>query len=522
MARVPNTIRINYSPPGWATKRGKPQGRPTCDFSRKNSHGFALNTDGVKETVKAYYGAINPVQIDELMLMVISQANRPDVGWSKLCLWKMDLSGAFNLLYFRPEDTGLLAMEMSGALTMISLVGSFGHQSTAFAFEVVSRVLVKAIRAGIKGGACIYTDDVMGCCAGEEVDFDTTFAGTCARDLLGPTAVAVKKWERGRTIDFIGWNVDLEVGRLGIARHNFLKALYGFCSARIKRVVSVRELMRLGSFASRYCMVCRYMRPFSGFIYARTVGRSSLDSIINLDNAAETDCDCVIGMWVVFLLLMEFVPTRFKRSILSFLSTPTSLRVTLDASLTGIGIIISRIVRTGGLILGYDVIAVFGYNTPFELKGDASNQNTMEFIAEVCGMAMIISLGIRGVGVEIQGDSTTALSWVQSEKFKIGRSTAAALFYVQMQSRSENPIEEVSYIASAENPADDLSRGVPPTERGFHPSVIRDLGRNSTLVAMIQSWNPLVSPPLQACIGSNWQANERWIDALMKAGGGWQ
>jgi len=55
------------------------------------------------------------------MKMILEQVERVG-GCASLVIWKMDLKGAFNLIFFRPEDAGLLAVELGDGLTMISLV----------------------------------------------------------------------------------------------------------------------------------------------------------------------------------------------------------------------------------------------------------------------------------------------------------------------------------------------------------------------------------------------------------------
>jgi len=84
MARVPPTVKLNYSPPGWARKRGKHSGRPISDHSRRNRWKHALNSKQVKAMVRELYGDISPVQIEELVLMILDQAAR--VGWEEVML----------------------------------------------------------------------------------------------------------------------------------------------------------------------------------------------------------------------------------------------------------------------------------------------------------------------------------------------------------------------------------------------------------------------------------------------------
>ena len=529
-AHLKEGILLSYSPMGWSRKRGKRCGRSTCNFSWSNRYGTALNTKYVKAFVKAMYGDIDPVQIEELVAMVVEQAER--VGWDNVVLWKMDLKGAFNLIFFLASDAGLLAMEMANGLTMISIVGSFGHTATPFGFDVVSRTILADVREGINGGAGICCDDVMGACASWEVEQDMAHTRTCIEALCGGKSVAEDKSEvtdtRGR-IDFIGWSMDLKREVLGIARHNVLKTFHGFCCAQTERYLSVRTLQKLASWSTRYSLVCRYMRPFTTSIYAYSAGYGNLEAQVEVTD----DLRLVISLWVMFLLLMELEPTKFNRSLHSFEAHTTTLHGNLDASLTGIGLIASRInrprvdcaVRAAGVgtaSVTLSTIAVVGHAFPFDLGGDSSYQNTAEFIAEVMLMALFTSLGFHGESVTIQGDSTTALSWASKEKFRGGRSTWASVFWIQMEGQNELPVDETEHLLGELNvDSDDLSRGVTPEELGVPAKFCFHLANNPTLIALLASFDPTVPVNLETDLKTRWAQNQVWIDILRGPGGGW-
>ena len=80
-----------------------------------------------------------------------------------LCLWKMELRGAFNLLWINPIDTQLLAFPLTDDIVATHLVGIFGWLGMPFAFNVLSRILLILILAAISGRAAMYVDDIMGC-----------------------------------------------------------------------------------------------------------------------------------------------------------------------------------------------------------------------------------------------------------------------------------------------------------------------------------------------------------------------
>jgi hypothetical protein len=522
MSHVPRTVKLNYSPAGWHEKHGAPGGRCIIDYSRPNAHGQALNTKRVKDMVKELYGEINPVQIDRLMKMILEQVERVG-GWQDLVIWKMDLKGAFNLIFFRPEDAGLLAVELSDSLTMISLVGSFGHTGTPFAFDVVSRMILAGTKSRINGDAEMCCDDVMGACASWERPHDMDWTREYIEGLLGPDSVAENKSFFGRRLDFIGWSVDLDDMSLGIARHNFLKTFYGFMMAREQKFMSVRGIMKLASWASRYSLVCRYMRPFCSFLYSLTVGYSNLETQI----AVSDDLHVVIDLWVMFLLLMEMTPLSFRRSISTFGLRTHRIMVNLDASLTGLGLIVSLVDYHINEEAGtrdreeIAIIAAVGYDFTFDLGDDSGYQNTVEFIAIVSASLLLTSLGMRGESVLVQGDNTSSLSWAKDERFRAGRSMAAAILFMQLQQCNEIPIAGTEHIAGAINPSDPLSRGRSPEELGYAPGVIYDFRHNPAIDTLITRLNPTVKFCLRDDLADMWQANQSCIDTLKSTGGGW-
>ena len=80
-----------------------------------------------------------------------------------------------------------------------------------------------------------------------------------------------------------------------------------------------------------------------------------------------------------------------------------------DASLTGIGLRIFEIDNEGEEVL----IIVSGFETGFLLGGQAKYQNTMEFLAVVMGIGLLVNEGVTGTGLRLRGDSTTSLVHVR-------------------------------------------------------------------------------------------------------------
>ena len=149
-----------------------------------------------------------------------------------LILWKMDLKGAFTLLFFKPADCGLLVLPMTDQLSYIPIAGNFGLTIFPFVFNVISRSLLRALHTLLIGSCLIYIDDLQGCCLKQDLPEDIDSATLIITNLLGDDAVAVDKTESGSVIDWIGWQFDLDTMTVSIADHNYYKTLYGFLSIR--------------------------------------------------------------------------------------------------------------------------------------------------------------------------------------------------------------------------------------------------------------------------------------------------
>jgi hypothetical protein len=365
-------------------------------------------------------------------------------------------------------------------------------------------------------------------------------AHECVEALLGPDSVAPEKTQTttpdNRQIDFIGWSVDLDRLRLGIARHNILKVFHGFCEARDERGLPARVIQKLASWSSRYSLVCRWMRPFAWYLYAAGSGYRNLDTQVPVTD----NMRLVIDLWVMFLVLMELEPLKFTRPLLSFRAGRPSLHVNLDASLTGLGMIISRVTRPtnpdgdadaddseqAAIRPGdkFEVIAVVGYRLPYAeaLLHDSSYQNSNEFIVIVSALLLLMSLGFRGAHVAIQGDSTTALSWISEEKFRAGRSIATSICYMQMhQCGGETHTSSTEHIPGVDNASDPLSRDQSPVDLGYNPRVVIEMGRNPTLCSLIQRMNPSVPLSIRDDLQSLWSSNQEDIQTVLGNSGGW-
>jgi hypothetical protein len=183
---------------------------------------------------------------------------------------------------------------------------------------------------------------------------------------------------------------------------NFLHTLHGFLSVTETETVSVREVQRLASWASRYGLVCRALCPFTMDLFSARRGYTDIETRLTLPAAARR----AIMLWRCALVTLGCDPLRFACPLHTLAEKPPSLQIEYDASLTGIGIILSELSATGETQL----IGAVKLPIPVDLGGDSGYQNSAEFMAIEVGLACLISLGYSGRGVKLIGDNTLSLA----------------------------------------------------------------------------------------------------------------
>ena len=137
---------------------------------------------------------------------------------------------------------------------------------------------------------------------------------------------------------------------------------------------------------------------------------------------------------------------------------------------------------------------VAGLDTPFQLKGDSSFQNTMEFMAVVLGLGLLAKEGIHNARFRLRGDSRTSLAWAKKHRFKPGPSEATASAFLLFNQvcglcMGEEDNEFILGLINVE--CDGLSRGKNPAQLGYDPSIIRSILPGDTLYQLVCLCDPL-------------------------------
>ena len=125
--------------------------------------------------------------------------------------------------------------------------------------------------------------------------------------LLGPFSINESKTIMSRQADMVGWYIDLDTSLVTMSEHNLLRTLYDFMQVQREAYVQVKFIQKLASYSSRYSTICRYMKPFSSYLYSASSGYHSANVRVKVND----DLGVVVDLWILMLVLTVIQPTRF-------------------------------------------------------------------------------------------------------------------------------------------------------------------------------------------------------------------
>eukprot|EP01034_Spumella_vulgaris_P025758 gene25758-32247_t len=441
---------IHFSAQHWALKKGTPSGRAVADLSNPDTPDHQT-INGINPSERAYisdrlieeYGPVVLPTLRDLVVMILEQWEEEGFDSSRLILFKLDLSGAYNLLDFHPDSIPYLAFALENDITVIHTTGIFGWSGTPYAFQVVSRVLQDVCNDLIKSKARSrwYIDDCLG--ISRIIGFMWVLM-TCVwviNTLLGPSANNKKKEQVGRQMDMLGWFMNLDTMAVSISKHNMQKAIYVFFVSDINGRFTLQEVQRLASLACRYSELCPHMRPYVASLFS-FIAEFKTGSRRSLGLAQRRD----IEMWRAFLCLARFDADFYARPMSSFMRALPSVVINYDASLTGLGVRVS--IYYDHTTHSYSLLAYTAMSVPFEGIGtDSSYQNVCEYTAVLLG------------------DSMSSLSWMVKQSTNSAIAHNAHIGLTLASIHLDALVAEAFWLSSADNfIADGLSRGVSGTD----------------------------------------------------------
>mmetsp|Transcript_6972 Transcript_6972/g.15184 ORF Transcript_6972/g.15184 Transcript_6972/m.15184 type:complete len:762 (-) Transcript_6972:5-2290(-) len=423
--RAQRVAGLSIHPSGWAPKAKKPLGRNTGDP-------VPMNTRHTKLAADEEWGVITHPTIEEFVHSLLDYAEEEGIDWEDIVLVKLDISGAYTLIYIKTEDVALFGTEVTREKVVIYLCGFFGWTGTPAHFHPITLGLKWEIQRVIRGKVGIYVDDILLFTTRQHESHDTAAASSTVQGLLGEGCLEEDKKERGRRVTMVGYDLDLNQRLLAIGDRCVERAVGGFMAVDEDRPVPVRTMQCLASWASRYAKVCIYMSPFVRMLNNAHRGRRQHASI-KLGVAAK------LAIWVMRALLMLTVVAEqaFTRSFDSWIFRRGDDYVVarFDASLGGLGILWYLRKADGTEILLGGAAPDIGF---LSFGTNSGLQNVAEFLAAICAIWGLFVMGMQGLRVNgcfpsrivLEGDSTAALAWAEAGRVRSDQATNAAIVFI--------------------------------------------------------------------------------------------
>jgi hypothetical protein len=177
--------------------------------------------------------------------------------------------------------------------------------------------------------------------------------------------------------------------------------------------------------------------------------------------------------------MAKFQPDFYARPFTSFTRPPPSFILNYDASLTGLGVRISKKAISSEQ---YSLVAFTSMSITFPgIKGDPSYQNMCEYLAVLLGLLLLRHMGTpKSFAYILLGDSMASLTWMlkQTTNSIIAHNAHVGLTLVSIALDAQ--VADAFWLSSEDNfIADGLSRGVAGSNLGLPPHLyypVRSLG----------------------------------------------
>ena len=135
--------------------------------------------------------------------------------------------------------------------------------------------------------------------------------------------------------------------------------MHGILFIDLEGYVVIKVIKKLASWCSRYSIILASLKPLSVSLHGEHAGIQNR----KVQKLLSMEAKVVCWVWRAFLILIALKPDGFARKIMSFRNFDSWFRIEYDASLTGLGVIISTKVEQK-----WSHIKIISFMVPYELN----------------------------------------------------------------------------------------------------------------------------------------------------------
>jgi len=422
-------------------KQDNPLGRLIPDYSF-NRFGTPMSGEDQKPILAELWGQIKHPTVGSLCRAMLSA--KQNANGMKVVGARTDIKAAYTRIPIKANEATMMAKlimmdgpNQMGPVIAIPISNQWGSQVAGYAFDVITRALRERAysrNSNLWIQVLIYVDDHIVFGTEKQVDDEVNAFMKDVRVLLGHDAIQESKNIRGTRIDAIGWRCDTNDWTVAPSARAIIKLVNVFINELPNMLtsetkVTVKQLMRMSSYAIRYSAAILPMRPYTTSFAINIRGHhGGVMAKRRLLNRTRAD----IEMWRTLMCMMFNDATIIKVPIEwpiieahnengDCTEKGADIVIYTDAQKThgGIGVYIPNVTW-----IGVDI-----HSTHYTVS-DVNKEidiNIYEYIAVIIGFFYAIKMlnrdnlsnvegYMRNKRIHVHTDNTSCISWVQKRR----------------------------------------------------------------------------------------------------------
>ena len=246
----------------WRPEPGKVAGRPLLDCSNAPPGEIPLNSEYTRLRGIERYQRVTLPTFRDIIHEWDRYRRENDMQWSEMWIFKADITGCFNQLYWDLSTTPLMGFMLTEDILMLMLTCGFGVGVTPMIWSEVGDAMNRTANLRTLIKTFTYVDDFLGGGRHDHARQAATIVHEIIRGVLGPNGLSEKKNVFAQTADVLGILVDCTKGTLRPKDKAIEKLFFVAFSVDLSKKLPLSYWQCIQSLTNLYSTVMHGMRPF--------------------------------------------------------------------------------------------------------------------------------------------------------------------------------------------------------------------------------------------------------------------